>query len=749
MKDSAKTKRQLAKELSGLRQRIAELENAQSYFESSLASAPDGVLLLDRQGRHTYVNPTFLNWLGRKPGDFIGKTVEELSPPVMDPETTKIIADRTRKRLRTGKAVVGSGIELIGRDGKPIPISYSAAGIKDNEGNVIGEVVFLRDITGRKKAEEALRESEKRYRTLFESTPDGILVADIQTKSFKYANPAVCRMLGYSKEELRDMRVYDIHPKDSLDHVISEFEAQARREKILAPDIPCLRKDGIMAYADINAAEVSIDGRKYNIGFFRDITARKKAEQALRRSEEKYRSLITNIPDVTWTADSGGNTAFISPNVADVYGYSPEKVYEGGDSVWFGRIHPDDVGRVKEAYRALFEKGARFDIEYRIKRKDGAWIWLHDRAIATYEKDGVLYADGMFTDITERKKAEEALRESEEKFRILAEESPNMIYINKRGRVVYANKECEKVMGYKREEFYSPDFDFLTLIAPEDRDLVKANFHRHMKGEVILPYEYSIITKEGKRVNAIHATKLINYQGEKAILGITTDITERKELEKAVAQAHEEERRKLSSELHDSIGQLLTAAKMRVDRLRDARFDNMVLLTRELSEVSSVLTNVLDKTRDLSRRLRPPLLDQLGLGAALRSLAAQLEANTDAAVLVVAPETELQMPDELALLIYRVAQEALTNVVKHAGAREAVMRLGVTDGNVTFSVTDDGVGFDVENIAGRSDCMGIRSMRWRVSEAGGSFRLTSKVSEGTRLQVVLPLASLKDEGENA
>jgi PAS domain S-box-containing protein len=148
--------------------------------------------------------------------------------------------------------------------------------------------------------------------------------------------------------------------------------------------------------------------------------------------------------------------------------------------------------------------------------------------------------EALQVEVTERVQAEEALRESEEKFRSLAEQSPNMIFINKKGKIVYANEKCEETMGYTREEFYSPDFGFLTLIAPDSMDLVKASFSRHMKGGGIPSYEYALITKEGKRIEAIIATKLMKYGGESAILGIITDITERKRAEEALRQRTEE-----------------------------------------------------------------------------------------------------------------------------------------------------------------------------------------------------------------
>jgi PAS domain S-box-containing protein len=131
---------------------------------------------------------------------------------------------------------------------------------------------------------------------------------------------------------------------------------------------------------------------------------------------------------------------------------------------------------------------------------------------------------------------EEELQASEKRFRDLAEQLPDMVFINKKGRIVYANKKCEEIMKYKREEFYSPDFNFLSLIAPEYIEMIKSNFNKHTRGEDVKPYEYAIITKEGKRVEVISNTVLMDYEGERAILGIITDITERKKAEEKLRQ---------------------------------------------------------------------------------------------------------------------------------------------------------------------------------------------------------------------
>ncbi|MBI2191142.1 MAG: PAS domain S-box protein [Planctomycetes bacterium] len=129
-----------------------------------------------------------------------------------------------------------------------------------------------------------------------------------------------------------------------------------------------------------------------------------------KESEERYRALVSNIPDVVWTSDGSGNTVFISPNIEKIYGYTPEEIYRGGAAIWLDRIHPGDVNLVIERYVRLFRDGQMFDVEYRVQRRDGAWIWLHDRALTTYEREGVAYADGLMTDITDRKTAEEELR---------------------------------------------------------------------------------------------------------------------------------------------------------------------------------------------------------------------------------------------------------------------------------------------------------------------------------------------------
>jgi diguanylate cyclase (GGDEF)-like protein/PAS domain S-box-containing protein len=163
----------------------------------------------------------------------------------------------------------------------------------DESGKPIKMIGCISDITDRKQAEEALQESEARYKALFAGAPEGMLVADLQTKQFRYANPAMCRMFGYTEEEFLRMGVADIHPKESLDYVLAEFEAQARGEKLLSPDLPCQRKDGSLFYANVSGIMVVLDGRKCNVGIFTDVTERKQMEEALH--ERARRDPLTGV----------------------------------------------------------------------------------------------------------------------------------------------------------------------------------------------------------------------------------------------------------------------------------------------------------------------------------------------------------------------------------------------------------------------------------------------------------------------
>lgn len=220
---------------------------------------------------------------------------------------------------------------------------------------------------------------------------------------------------------------------------------------------------------------------------------------------------------------------------------------------------------------------------------------------------------GFAQDITERKQAAEALQESEAKFRNLAEQSPNMIFINKNGRIVYVNKKCEDVMRYTREEFCSPNFNFVTLIAPKHRGIVEDIFKTHMKNAEIPPYEYSIITKDSREIDCIITTKLIIYSGSMAILGMVTDITERKKIEeKLVMQDRLASIGQLSSGIAHEVNNPLTSViafsallLQRERELPDDVKEDLKTIYDEAQRAAKIVKNLLTFARKQPQEKKP------------------------------------------------------------------------------------------------------------------------------------------------
>jgi len=223
------------------------------------------------------------------------------------------------------------------------------------------------ELAERKRTEKVLRESEERYRTLFEASAEGILLTDYKTQEFKYANPAISKMLGYSAEELKEMGISDIHPKDLLEYVVSEYMAQAKGEKALARNIPCLRKDGMTIYADIHTVKTIMDGRECIIDFFSDVTERKLAEEQRKQSTEKLlramqetiRALVTTgeMRD-PYTAGHQWRVANLATSIATEMGLSKDMI----QGIYMaGIIH--DIGKINVPAEILSKPGRLNEIE--------------------------------------------------------------------------------------------------------------------------------------------------------------------------------------------------------------------------------------------------------------------------------------------------------------------------------------------------------------------------------------------------
>ncbi|MHA2397255.1 MAG: PAS domain S-box protein, partial [Candidatus Thorarchaeota archaeon] len=258
--------------------------------------------------------------------------------------------------------------------------------------------------------------------------------------------------------------------------------------------------------------------------------------KALRESEDRYRSLIENIPVVSWTSDSEGNTVFISPNVKDIYGYSEEEIIEAGDELWFSRIHPDDVERVKKAYAEVFDSNKEFNVEYRIKTKEGNWIWLLDLSTQTYELDGKRLSSGVFMDITQRKRIQDILKASEEEAQRYFNIVGSMILtIDHEGIVTRINRRGCEILGYEAEEIIGLNW-FDNFIPMRDRAEIKEVHIKAMSGRIaeVEEYENPVLTKSGEeKLLAWRNVTLFDDEGNiSGAISSAVDITDRNRTEK-------------------------------------------------------------------------------------------------------------------------------------------------------------------------------------------------------------------------
>ena len=271
----------------------------------------------------------------------------------------------------------------------------------------------------------------------------------------------------------------------------------------------------------------------------RDITSQKKTEKDLQENAERLRLALEAAHANSWELNLQTGALSDSQKWIDYLGYKQGEVSSTIDDIT-NLIHPDDISSYQKQLQSYLEgKTPVYESEVRLRKKNGDYIWVISRGkVVEFDKKGKpVRLVGANLDITQSKLAQQALEESEQKFRYLAEESPNMIFINQNGKIVYVNRCCEKYTHYTREELQDVEFSFMSLIDQENHNLLKSKFKQHIEGKDVSPYEYRIVTKDGQKLDVINSTKLILYRNKPAILGIVTDITAQKNAENALRES--------------------------------------------------------------------------------------------------------------------------------------------------------------------------------------------------------------------
>ena len=494
------------------------------------------------------------------------------------------------------------------------------------------------------------------------------------------------------------------------------------------------------------------------------------AHAGLRAAETKYRTLVERLPAIVYHADFGetGAWRYVSPQIESILGFSPNE-WMADPELWYRQIHPEDRERAIEDETRSRATGEALVSEYRMLTRDGRVVWFRDEATVLPEADGTTRSlQGIMYDITEGKRAEEETYRSEaRKSAILEAAMDCVITMDHEGKVVEFNPAAERTFGYRREDALGKPLGEL-IVPPSLRKAHREGLARYLatgEGPVLgKRLELTGMRADGAEFPVELAITRVDVPGSPLFTGYLRDITERKRGDQALREtvgqlrrtdeqrrrllsrlvsAQEEERSQIAQDIHDDTIQVMSAVGIRLDLLRRATVDPKQL--SQLEELNRTVTLTVTRLRNLMFELRPPALNREGLAAALR---VYLDQERDQQGLDYTLESLLhdEPPTETRVILYRIAQEALMNVRKHAHASNVDVALENRDGGVLIRVTDDGVGFSLEEgDRYRPGHLGLVSIRERAELAGGWCRIESEPGAGTSVEVWVPAPDQDEE----
>jgi len=481
---------------------------------------------------------------------------------------------------------------------------------------------------------------------------------------------------------------------------------------------------------------------------------RREANHALRASEERFRRLVENSPDVIYRYRLRPEPAFeyISPAVTAVSGYAPEDFYADPNFA-LAVVHPDD--------RPLLEHVARSRAPtvavVRWRRRDGGLIWTEQRTVPLLDESGrLVVVEGVARDVSERELAAAAIREAEEELRLALATARMVVWERDLAtdEIRWTGGQAGWLLGEPGGEGRMPLAEFRSLVHPDDLAAFdRADAGRLEGGQVELEYRVRAADGTYRWVTSRGAVIEGREGAPGRLVGVWLDTTarrqageelrrldaERRRLLASLVRAQEEERRRIATDIHDDSVQVMTALTLRLDLLRRRSGDPE--LARELEEVAETARGAIARLRHLMFELRPPALDRDGLASALRLYLDQVGSEHGLDVLL-DDRLAAEPGTEARTILYRIAQEALTNVAKHAQASRVEVELETRGEGVLLRVRDDGRGFSPEQVerAGEPWHVGLTAMRERAEMAGGWCRVESQPGAGTRVEVFVPEA---------
>ena len=730
------------------------LKESENRFKEVADSAPVMIWMADAGRKATYVNKMWL--------DFTGVDVSEQGPQawanLVHPEDLEKARANIETVYEERKQVVNA-YRLRRYDGTYRWVQDVSVPRFLKDGTFIGYIGSVVDIHDQKEKEEQLRYQA----SLLENVTDIIVATDLDFKVSTW-NSVAEKYYGVSAEQAKGKAILDLVHFTLNDKTIEEVRDELFAKEIWQGEASFFTKTNDLKHVHyiIKFVYDTEGSRTGIISVGRDITERKSAEAKLQESELFYRTLIDDSHNVTLLLDETGSIKFASNAVTEILGYTTEEVF--GQNA-FNFINPADLSWALDSFEKERSQNPAFkSIVVRLKKKDGNWIWCmirgHNMLKNPYVKGMVIH----FHDDTLRKRASDALKEREKRFRSLIQEMQIGVFLSdSKGQIMMCNAALAKMLSIPEEIIVGRNvYEIMSdnmidengeHIPKENRPMTVSLNEKKKVRDYVIGVTHPVTGEQSWIM--VNSNPVLDDAGEvEHVICSVLNITERKKLEKELVQeqivhqkqltqatidGQEAERRELGKELHDNIGQQLTTVKLFLDMAK-SNTDNS---TNEMLNMAvKGVTDLINEVRTMSRSLVPHTLNDLGLTESLSELVSSI--NRTQSLHIIFHHfgfDENVLAANKQLMIFRIVQEQLNNIIKHANATEVTVDLSTSGTDALLTIKDNGDGFDSGAI---KKGVGFTNIRNRAELFGGNAQIISAPGEGCLLKVSIPLADFSN-----
>ena len=721
-------------------------------------SAPIGVSIRDLQGRYVRSNPAFQAMTGYTESELRGKTDQSLTYPEDVPRTRILVEELFAGRRKSFTLVK----RYRTKSGETLWARNKVSLLKDGGDAAQYLIALTENVTEKRLAQEQRRESDERFRLLVASVTDyAIYQLDPQGRVASW-NAGAERINGYRADEIIGRHFSVFYPSEDIkrSEPARELDIAAAQDRF-EDEGWRLRKDGSSFWASVVITPMR-DATGALRGYAkvtRDLSARRQLEQSLRLSEANLKTFFDHSPALAFMKDLAGRYTLVNTQFEQRFGLSQAEILGSTDHQLFA---PDQAAAFRANDREVLTRGAPLEFEEQAQYVDGPRISIVCKFPLHDATGAVVGIGGLVTDITERKRAEEEMRASEQSFRELIHSLPIAVYVcDAAGLIEMFNRRAAELWGREprigdRADRFCGSYRIYT---PAGAHLPHADCPMGevlRTGRAVAGREIVIERPDGSHRSAVvNIIPRRDAQGNlSGAINCLTDITSRIRAEQEVKEYAEQlralsQRRMeieeeyglaLSRELHDRVGQNLTALNVNLDIvLGELPPGAGATIAPRLQDSQELVRATVDSITDLMAELRPPLLDDYGLLPALRAIGEQFARRTGVEVAVRGSDGFGRLHRQREVALCRIAQEALTNLAKHAQATRVDIELARHGDQLRLTIADNGIGFDPnEQAPGRIRAgWGMLTMRERAQAIGGMMTLDSAPGQGTRVIVAL------------